>query len=54
MGSLLLYLCVKGVQKFLPDFKGDGSRGSTACDWSTSGHPGANWCSLVCVDQNAE
>ena len=42
------------VQEFLSDFKSNGSRGSTACDWSASGHPGANLRSLACVDQNAE
>ena len=45
---------VKGVQKFLPVFKSDGSRGSTACDWSVTGHPGASRDPLVRLDQDAE
>ena len=47
-------LYVKGVQKFLPVFKSDGSRGSTACDWSATGHPGASRDPLVRLDQDAE
>ena len=45
-------LYVKGVQKFLPVFKGNGSRGSTACDWSASGHRGASRDPLVRMDQD--
>ena len=47
-------LYVKGVQKFLLVFKSNGSRGSTACDWSATGHPGASRDPLVRLDQDAE
>ena len=52
-GSQRTCLYVVMVQEFLSDFKSNGSRGSTAFDWSASGHPGANRRSLACVDQNA-
>ena len=46
-------LYVVRVQKFLLGFKSNGSRGSKACDWSASGHRGANRHPLVRVDQDA-
>ena len=52
-GSLRPCLYVKGVQKFMSSFKRHGSRGSTACDWSVSGHRGASRDPLVRVDQDA-
>ena len=52
-GGLRPCLYVKGVQKFLSDFKSYGSRGSTACDWSASGHRGASRDPLVRLDQDA-
>ena len=46
-------LYVVRVQKFLLGFKSNGSRGSKACDWSSSGHRGANRNPLARLDQNA-
>ena len=46
-------LYVVRVQKFLMGFKRNGSRGSKACDWSASGHRGANRNPLVRLDQDA-
>ena len=45
---------VRGVQKVQPGFNSNGSRGSTACDWSATGHPGPSRAPLVRLDQDAE
>ena len=52
-GGLRPCLYIKGVQKFLSSFKSHGSRGSTACHWSATGHRGASRDPLVRMDQNA-
>ena len=52
-GGLRPCLYVKGVQKFLSDFKSDGSRGSKTCHRSASGHRDASRDPLVRMDQDA-